>query len=132
MAGTTLATIGMMGALARRQDAGDRSQTAHHHCESFDPGIAVWLDATGGSVPSGQEDIDVGRITGAIVPELRVLNDQLGDPIEIGDDPAEMTLYSLRPTGPPAQGPSPATNSSRAARICESGSRRRASMSADT
>ncbi|WP_433224753.1 hypothetical protein [Microtetraspora malaysiensis] len=95
-------TIGVMGALAGRQDARDRGQTAQHHRESFDNGVAVRFDATGGAVSSCQEDIDVGGITGAIVPELRVLNGKLGDPIEVGDDPAEMSLYCFRPAGPGA------------------------------
>jgi transposase len=46
------------------------------------------------STASRQEDIDVGRIVGAVVRELRVLNDKLGDSVESGDNPVVMKVYS--------------------------------------
>jgi hypothetical protein len=94
--------IEVVGAFAGRQDACDRGQAAQHHRESLGRDMAVWFKVPGGSVSSRQEDIDVGCIAGAVVREFRVLNDEFGDSVEIGDDPAEITLDSLRSTGPGA------------------------------
>ncbi|MBP2705876.1 hypothetical protein JOL79_18885 [Microbispora sp. RL4-1S] len=63
---------------------------------------AAWTDATGGSVPAGQEDLDERRVAGAVVLELRVLDDRFGTSVEIGDHLAQVTLHGLGPIRPGA------------------------------
>src|SRR5690606_3355701 len=76
-----------------------RSEPAQRQGQSVDSCRTIH-GAAPGTVALGEEYVDIGRVSRAVMPELGMLDDQRRQPIQIGDHPSEESLDGGLATGP--------------------------------